>query len=246
MATPTNRTQLKEYALRKLGHPVIQINVDDSQLEDRMDEALQYYAQFHFDATERTYLKHQVDATDIANGYITIDEDIIAVNRVFSISSDSTASIFNVKYQFMLNEVTNLNRMELTHYHMTKQHLNMLQAMLSGEKPLRFNRHTDRIYLDIDWDGELTSGDYLVFEVYTKLDPDTYTDVYDDMYLKKYVTVLFKEQWALNLIKFGNLQLPGGVVYNGQEMYQQAQEEKQRLEEEMRTTWEEPIFAEIG
>ena len=247
MAIPSTRAELKEYALRKLGKPVIEINIDDDQMEDRIDEALKYYQDYHFDGTERTWLKHQVTADDKTNEYITItDSNTIGIVNIFDIGdATSTNNLFNVRYQIALNDLYDLSRYDLVPYFMNFMNIRFIEEMLIGKQPLRYNRHQNRLYIDMDW-GKVTTDDYMIAEVYKILNPETYTDVYGDRWLSRYVTALFKVQWGSNLSKFVGMQLPGGVQFNGEQILQQGIEEKNHLEEEMITSFSLPVMDMTG
>lgn len=242
MATVTNKDQFKDYCLRKLGHPVIRINVDDDQVDDRVDEALDFWRQFHYDAVQRTYLKHQITGTDITNRYVPISDDVRGIIRIFTPSGmwSSTGNIFNLNYQLRLNDLWDLSSSSYSYYGITMMHLRALDMMFVGEAPIRFNRHSDRLYIDMDWETKLEEGGYLIAEADVHLDPATYPDVWTDKMLQKYATALIKQQWASNLKKYGGVQLPGGVVLNGPEMYAEATTEVKELEEEMRLVYEQP------
>ena len=247
MATPSSRATMKEYCLRRLGKPVIEINIDDDQMDDRIDEALMYYGDYHFDGTERTFLKHVVTETDKTNEYITItDSNTIGVINIFDIGdATSTNNLFNVRYQIALNDLYDLSRYDLVPYFMNFQNIRFIEEMLVGKQPLRYNRHQNRLHIDMDW-GKVTAGDYIIAEAYNILDPETYTDVYGDRWLHKYVTALFQVQWGRNLTKFVGMQLPGGVQFNGEQILQQGLEEKQRLEEEMISSYSLPVHDMTG
>ena len=336
MANPASREQLKQYALRILGKPVIEINVDDDQLEDRLDEALQYFAQYHYDGVERTYLKYQVTQADVdrmttdvepqtssktaskvtntftgdgttsaftlgtaadnaaaltvtldgvantaftvsgttltmtegavPNGvaievtiqntvstpwqeqpnYIICPEPVLAVNRIFPLSNRGNQNLFDIRYQLRLNDLYDFSSTSIIHYDMVLRHLDFLDHILVGEKPTRFNQYNNRLYIDMDWKNDISVGEYLVIECYRKLDPETMTDVYNDIYLKRYVTALFKRQWGANLSKFNGVTMLGGVTLNGQQIFQEAQEDIRKLEEEIRGTYETPVTYMIG
>ena len=234
MAPPTSRQELIDYCLRELGHPVIEINLDPDQIEDRVDWALQKFRNFHFDGTERMFVKHEVTQTDIDNEWIPMDEKIIAVVRVFPHhTSQVTNNIFNIRYQISLNDFYDISSIDLSYYDSSKRHINLLDELLVGEQSIRFNRHTDRIYIDADWEERFAVGDILLFEVHMIVDPEEYNDVYNDEFLKKYLTALLKKQWGNNLKKFSGVQLPGGVELNGSEIYNEAVEEIKELEEEL-------------
>lgn len=242
MAKVTSREQLRDYCLRNLGHPVIEINVDEDQIEDRIDDAFQFYREYHYDAVESVYLKHQMTANNISNQYIELNDNIVGVTRVLPFSNRSTGvNIFDVRYQILINDLYSLMSTDLIYYSMVKTHLELINQLLVGQKPIRFNRHMNRMYLDMDWAADVVAGDYIIVECFRILDPNTYTDVYDDMFLKKYCTALFKRQWGTNLKKFSGMQLPGGVVLNGDTIYQEAIDEIKAIEDDMQSRFELPV-----
>ena len=209
-----SRQQLIDYCLRRLGAPVIEVNIDDDQIEDRIDDALQFYQEYHSDATMRMYVKHQITAADIANKYITVTDNILYIKRILPLSNRSSSiNMFDVKYQLHLNDIYDLSYIgDLVHYEMVQQYIAMLDMSLNGlETVSRFNRHMNRIYLDIDWEADVLEDDYIVLECMLVVDPTEFTDAYNDMFLKQYATQLIKQQWGANLIKFEGMQLPGGV-----------------------------------
>tara|TARA_B100001939_G_scaffold338625_1_gene344422 strand:- start:12 stop:818 length:807 start_codon:yes stop_codon:yes gene_type:complete len=260
MATPATREQLKQYALRTLGKPVIEINVDDAQLEDRLDEALQYFAQYHYDGVERVYLKYKYTAADKtrltsntsstatknsestsyeeANNYLIVPEGVLAINRIFNLSDKHNLNLFDVRYQLRLNDLYDFSSTSVINYDVVLRHLDFLDHILVGEKPLRFNQHDNRLYIDMDWTNDLETDEWIVIECYRKLDPNSYTDVWNDIYLKRYTTALFKKQWGANLSKFGGVAMVGGVTLNGQQIYSEALQDLEKLETEIRTTYE--------
>lgn len=233
MAQPTTRTEFTEWCLRKLGKPVIEINVDQDQAQDRIDEALSYYWDYHFDGTERTFFKHQITASDITNQYITVPESIIGVINLFPVGSSITAStgMFNVQYQFVLNNMTDLTSYNLTHYYMTMQHIEFMQEILVGKPMIRYNKHVNKLFIDSSID-HWSVGNYIIIEAYDIIDPDEYADVWSERWLQNYAAVLVREQWGLNLTKFTNMQLVGGVSFNGDQILQEARAEREKMEEE--------------
>ncbi len=246
MATPTTKAELKEYCLRRLGKPVIEINIDDDQMDDRIDEAILFYQDYHFDGTLKTFLKHQVTETDKTNEYITVGNDYIGIINIFDIGdATSTNNLFNVRYQIALNDLYDLSRYDLVPYFMNFQNIRFIEEMLVGKQPLRYNRHQNRLHIDMDW-GKVTTDDYIIAEGYQKINPDTYTDVYNDRWLQRYVTCLFKVQWGSNLTKFTGMQLPGGVQFNGEQILQQGLDEKQKLEDEMISSYSLPVHDMTG
>jgi len=239
--SPASREQLKDFCLRQLGFPVIDINVDDDQVEDCISLALQYFQDFHFDGVERWYLKHQITAEDKANGYITITENIIGVNRIFPVSSsNATVNMFDLRYQLRLHELYDFTSTSFVPYVLTMQHLRTLDMLFSGETPIRYNRHSNKLYIDWDWENDIDVGEYIVVESYIIIDPDTYTDVYNDRMLKKLATSYIKKQWGNNLKKFNGMQLPGGITLSGQQMYEEAMTEIKEIEDTIRLTFEAP------
>jgi hypothetical protein len=249
MAIPTSRQTLIDYCLRKLGAPVIEINVDDDQVSDRVDEALQFYQEYHSDAVIRTYLKHQITATDVTNKYVDIPDRLLFVSRIFPMTNNSSSSsgMWSARYQMHLNDVYDLQYAgALVNYEMTRQFLEMLDMQLNGVPPVRFNRHMNRLFIDVDFGRTIIEGDYIMIDAYTTIDPDTYTDIYNDIFLKKYTTALIKRQWGANLIKFEGIQLPGGVTMNGRQIWDDANAEIEKLEEEMELKYEKPVDFFVG
>lgn len=328
MATPTTRKEFKEYCLRKLGKPVIEINVDDDQIDDRIDEALKYYWDYHFDGSERLYYKYLIQDGDrrdavkeitVVNGgsgysnsdtvvitrdpsdstgtgasasivtdssgtivsvtmtahgenytmdptisvttsggsgaslrgykggYVKLPENIMGVTGIFPIGDPSLSAndIFNIRYQIALNDLYTLTSVQLAPYYMAMEHLALIQQLLVGQQPIRFNRHTDRIYIDTDW-GKLPTGRYVLFECYRVIDPDEYTDAWGDRWLAKYATALIKKQWGVHLTKFTGMTLPGGVQFNGEKIYNDAEAEIEKLEAEMINTYSLPVLDMYG
>ena len=306
MAIPNSRGTLKEYCLRNLGKPVIDINVDDDQVEDRIDEALQYFSQYHYDGVERMYLKYKVTADDVTRmranintftatdkgsvqdnieleegtsttgdttgdllledgfkvldetstgatttwteteNYLVVPSSIISVINVFPFSDRSNLNMFDVKYQLRLNDLYDFSSTSIVHYELTMRHLDFLDHILVGEKPYRFNQHMNRLYIDMDWQEAVDADEFMIIECYRKLDPTKFTDIYDDLYLKRYATSLIKRQWGQNLSKFSGTAMLGGVTLNGPELFSSALAEQQKLEEEIRTTYEEPAHMQQG
>ena len=241
MGVAASREQLKDWCLRQLGHPVIEINVDDDQVDDRIDEAFQYFQDFHFDGVERWYLKHQITQENKDNGWIPITENIIGVTRIFSIgSTNASINMFDLRYQLRLHELYDFTSTSYVNYALTMQHIRTLDMLFSGEQPIRFNRHTDKLYIDMNWDSGLDVGEYVVIEGYIIVDPTAYSDVYNDRMLKRLATALIKKQWGNNMKKFNGMQLPGGITMNGQQIYEEADAEIKEIEELIRLTYEEP------
>jgi hypothetical protein len=321
-----SRQDLQDYALRRLGHPVIEINVDEGQLSDRVDDALQFFQEYHFDGVEKTFVKHQIvgsklkltanlatnftegeiitggtsgataivdsaDSTgqfivieqvksgtfqasetvtgaesgytatlgatdhytkgDIENGYIPITDQILGITRMFNFggaarNNTKDGELFDLMYQFRMNDLYNLMGADMIYYTVVQSHLTTLEKLLTGDRQIRFNRKTNKLHVDTDWDRTFNVGDYIVAEAYAIVDPATYAEVYDDMFLKKYVTALFKRQWGENLKKFQGIQMPGGVTLNGEGIYQEAVQEIQQIEQEMQLKYELPPSFMIG
>ena len=299
MAIPNTRANLKEYCLRSLGKPVIDINVDEDQVEDRIDEALQYFAQYHTDGVERMYLKYKVTADDITRltnnkkfnadekgtvaenielesgtntqeegkgdliaesgsailtedstivrtayeetqNYLIVPDSIISVINVFPLSDRANLNMFDVRYQLRLNDLYDFSSTSIVHYEMTMRHLDFLDHILVGEKPLRFNQLSNRLYIDMDWNEDIDADEYLIIECYRKLDPTSHSNIFDDIFLKRYTTALIKRQWGQNLSKFSGTAMLGGVTLNGPELFSTAIQEQRQLEDEIRSNYEEP------
>ena len=205
MAKPNSRSTLIDYCMRALGAPVVEINVDDDQVEDRIDEALQFYQHYHADAIEKVYLKHQLTAIDISNGYIPIPDLVTDVVRIFPLREKNTGdSMFDVKYQMHLNDIFSLGYMgSLVDYEMTQQWLSLVDMLVdSDDKHVSFDRHKNQLRIDMDWSVEVQVDDYIIVECYRIIDPATFTDIYNDYFLKRYATALIKMQWGINLSKF--------------------------------------------
>jgi|TARA_Y100000310_G_scaffold324775_1_gene387089 hypothetical protein len=245
MGRPQSREDLKQYALRKLGAPVVDINVDDSQLEDRLDEAIQFFGEYHFDGIERVYLKHEVTQDDIDNEYFPVSDSVASVVRLFHFNQ-GTINMFDVRYQSALNDFYSFSSQSFIEFDIYKRHITMISKMLQPERSIRFNRTMNRVYVDMKWDNEVEVGDFILAETWNVLDPNTYTEIYDNILLKKYVTAQFKQQWGMNLMKFTGVQLPGGMEFNGRQLYDDGTEEINKLEEEVLDKYEEPPAFTVG
>ncbi len=299
MARPNTRATFKEYCLRNLGKPVIDINVDEDQVEDRIDEAIQYFSQYHTDGVERMYLKYKVTADDkvrlrknndftvfeegtyadnieLESGtntdlegagdllgedgkaihlessnlvstkyeenqnYLVIPDSVLSVINIFPLSDRANLNMFDVRYQLRLNDLYDFSSTSIVHYELTMRHLDFLDHILVGEKPIRFNTLSNRLYIDMDWAEDIDADEYLIIECYRQLDPTQHTRMFDDIMLKRYATALIKRQWGQNLSKFNGTAMLGGVTLNGPELFSTAISEQQKLEEEIRLNFEEP------
>ena len=247
MAIPTSRDEFKEYCLRKLGKPVLEINVDDDQIDDRVDESLKYYYDYHFDGSEKIYYKHLITEQDKVNKYITLPENIIGAVRIFPIGDPVVGhqDLFNIRYQIALNDLYSLTSVSLIPYYMTMQHLALIQQIIVGQKPIRYNRHTNRLYVDMDWNVH-TGVTFLLVEAYMVVDPAVFTDAWGDRWLQEYCTAKIKYQWGTNLTKFTGLELPGGVKFNGEKILDDAKQEIDKLEQEMISSYSLPVMDMIG
>jgi hypothetical protein len=233
----TTRQGLIDYCLRSLGEPVVEINIDEQQIEDRVDEAIEYFRQYHFDGIEKTYLKHVITQEDIDNKYISVPDLVYGVSRVFPVASGTSTSksIFDLQYQLRLNDLYDLTSTSITYYTMTMSHLALLDMTLNGHPIYRFNRLNGKLYIDTMWQEKMEVGNYILVECYRALDPSDAPKLYGDAWLKHYTTALIKKQWATNIKKFQGMQLPGGVTIDGDKLYLEATEEIKELETEMIT-----------
>lgn len=242
MALPRSREEFKEYCLRKLGKPVIEINVDDDQIDDRIDESLKYYWDYHFDGSDKVYYRHKITEADKVNKYLTLPDNIIGAVSVFPIGAPTISSndLFNIQYQIALNDLYTLTSVSMVPYYMTMEHLSLIEEILVGKQQIRYTRHKNRLYVDMDWD-KMTSTTYLLVEAYEVIDPDIYTEVWSDRWLQNYVSAKIKYQWGSNLTKFIGMTMPGGVQFNGERILSDADREIEKMETEMIVSYSLPV-----
>ncbi len=281
MSKPASRQDLIDYCLRRLGAPVLEINLADDQIDDLVDDALQYFQERHFDGVERMYLKYQLTQADIDRGsaektggvglvtttgtstnisglgtitsnfyetsnFIQVPDSVIGIEKVFKFDTSSISQgMFSIKYQLFLNDLYYFNSVDLLQYSMVKSYLEDIDFLLSTDKQIRFNKRQNRMYLDIDW-GAQQLGNFLIIDCYRILDPNTFTNVYNDSFLKKYLTATMKRQWGQNLIKFRGVKLPGGIELNGRELYEDAERELADIKQRMALDYELPPYDFIG
>jgi hypothetical protein len=252
MPAVTNRATFKDYCLRRLGFPVIEINLDDDQIDDRIDDALQYWQDYHFDGLQKIYYIKRVDTTDISQKYIDLSDvkdsgnnamEIVGISRIFPVTdSQANINMFDLRYQLRLNELYDFTSASYVNYTLTQQHLRSLELMFTGEVPIRFQRHTQRLYIDWAWgETEAPAGTVVVAEAYANINPEVYNKVWNDRWLKEYATALIKRTWGNNLKKFSGLQLPGGVTLNGDKIFEEAVAEIEKLEAEMQVEYGSPL-----
>ena len=180
------------------------------------------------------------------NGFIPMPSSIVSVVNIFPFDDNATNNMFDIRYQLRLNDLYDFSSTSIIHYQMTMQHLDFLSHILVGEKPLRFNQHQNRLYIDMDWSNDISAGEFLIIECYRKIDPASYSDIFDDIHLKRYATALIKRQWGANLSKFNGVAMLGGVTMNGETIYSQAQEEIEKLEELISITNSPPMMFGMG
>ena len=278
MAVPTSRGQLINFGLRKLGYPVLEINLDTDQIHDALDDTIQLYQERHYNGIERMFLKYKITQDDIDRGtakgtdgvgivtttgiqtsnvtvsnnfyessnFLAVPDHVIGVNKIFKFDTSSiSGGMFSIKYQLFLNDIYYFNSVNLLQYAMTKSYLEDIDFLLTTDKQIRFNQRQDRLYLDIDW-GAQQLDDYIVIDCFRALDPDTFTQVYNDPFVKLYLTALIKRQWGQNLIKFRGVKLPGGIEMNGREIYDDANRELDDLKQRMARDFETPPLDMIG
>ena len=251
MATITNRKDFTDYCLRRLGFPVIEINVDRDQVSDRIDDALQYWQDYHFDGLQKVYYIKGIQQTDITQKYLDLSNakdadnnvmEIVGITRIFPITdSQASVNMFDLRYQLRLNELYDFTSASYVNYTLTQQHLRSLELMFTGEVPIRFQRHMQRLYIDWSWGHDVYVGNTVIAEAYAVINPDVYTRVWNDRWIKEYATALIKRTWGNNLSKFAGLQLPGGVTLDGKTIYTEAVEEIERLEKEMEMNYGSPL-----
>jgi hypothetical protein len=247
MAKITSREKFKEYILRRLGSPVIDINVDDEQIEDRIDDALLKYRDYHFDGMQHVYYPYQLTQTDINNQYITLPEDFVGVTRIFDINDSFGAmNLFNIRYQLHLNELFNISSVSVTPYVVAMRHIEFLEEVFVGKKPIRYNRNTDRLYIDMAWDDDTVAGQFIMIDGYREVNPEENPDVWDEPWLRQYATQLVKRQWGEHLKLYEGMNLPGGITFNGQKIWDEANEEIQKLEDTVINDYSLPVTDMIG
>ena len=281
MAKPSTRQELIDYCFRKLGAPVLEINVDDDQADDLVDDALQLFGERHFDGIERMYLKYELTQEDIDRGtaantegvgivtttgnstnvsglgtvtsnfyetsnFIQVPDAVVGIDRIFKFDTSSiSGGMFSIKYQLFLNDLYYFNSVNLLQYSMTKRYLEDIDFLLTTDKQIRFNKRQNRLYLDIDWKAQ-DAGTFLVIQCDRILDPDNFTGVYNDSFLKLYLTSLIKRQWGQNLIKYQGVKLPGGLELNGRQIYDDAERELESIRARLVSEYELPPLDFIG
>ena len=279
MAKPSTRQELIDYSLRKLGAPVLEVNVADEQIDDLVDDTIQFFNERHFDGVERMYLKYKITQDDIDRGkgpsdpgvsgittttvsnsvglttqfnyeennnYIQVPDSVIGIEKVFKFDASSiSGGMFSIKYQLFLNDLYYFNSVELLQYSMTKTYLEDIDFLLTTDKQIRFNKRQGRMYLDIDW-GSQNAGDYLIIDCYRALDPANFSKVYNDTFVKQYLTALIKKQWGQNLIKFQGVKLPGGTELNGRQLYEDGERDLAEIMQNMTSDYEMPPLDFIG
>ena len=281
MAKPASRTQLVDYCLRKLGAPVLEINLDDDQIDDSVDDAIQLFNERHFDGVERMFLKYKITQADLDRGrakgtdgvgivtttatstniagygtttsnwyetsnFLQVPDSVVGVEKIFKFDTSTiSGGMFSIKYQLFLNDLYYFNSVELLQYAMVKSYLEDIDYLLTTDKQIRFNKRQDRLYMDIDWGAE-NPGNWLILDCYRALDPTSFTQVYNDPFLKMYLTSLIKRQWGQNLIKFRGVKLPGGIELNGREIYDDAERDIEALRSRMTSEYELPPYDFVG
>jgi hypothetical protein len=244
---PASRDEFREFCLRRLGAPLLEINVADEQVEDCIEMAFSYYYDYHYDATEKVYLARQVTQQDIDNKYLSIEDSVIGVTNILPIgNSYSTNNLFNLRYQIALNDLFAFNTGPFAPYYMALQNVALAEELFVGKQGIRFQRHSNKLYVDIAWGEKIVLGEYMLIEAYQKINPDTYTDMYNDRWLQRYCTALIKKQWGENLKKFEGISMPGGVSFNGQKIWDEAVEEIQAMESEMISSYSLPVTDMLG
>jgi len=276
MAQPSSRAELKDYCLKQLGKPVLEINVDDDQIDNLIDDAIQYYHERHFDGIDRVFLKHKLtpatkttlsqpgpvgsattSPTVVGAGltsltyvegvnYLPLPDSIIGVNNILKINSSTISDgLFNIKYQIFLNDVYYYGALDLLNYAMVKRYLEDLDFLLNPHAQIRFNKKNHKLYLDIDW-SQVGENEYVIIDCYRIVDPSDAPKLYNDWWLKKYLTALIKKQWGQNMIKFNGVLLPGGVQLNGRQIYDDGVAEVEKLEQQLKDEYELPPLDLIG
>ena len=270
MASPSSKAELITYAKRQLGEPVLQVNVDDEQVNNVIDDTFQFFQENCYNGMERCYLYHEITADDKtrlkatvttskvegavttnwneATNYIPIPSHVVGIHKVFGMVGNSIRSnLFGIEYRMFLNDLYAFGSLDILNYFMTKQYLETLDMVLNNGsfQQFRYTQRRDRLYLDIDKDF-LQEGQNLLIEAHRMIDPNDATEMYNDLFVKRYATSLLKKQWGQNLIKYNNVQLPGGVTLNGRELYTDALAEIEKIEGEVLSKYAIPPMDMIG
>lgn len=231
----TNREELKQYALRALGHPLVEIDITEEQMDDRVDEAIAFFQEYYFDGVQKMYLKHQLTATDLTNQFITIPDHVWGIIRIFPManSMQSDLNIFDLQYQLRMNDLRDLTSTSMVYYQQVMSHLALIDNLLTKGKQVRWNRNTDKLYIDANWAASFVEGVWILIECYSALDPNQSPKFWNNRLFKEYVTAMFKKQWGAPLKKYSNITLPGGLTVSGQELYDEAVSEMKEIEEDI-------------
>ncbi len=246
MSIPATRADFKLYCLRKLGYEVLKMHVSDNQVEDRIDEAINYWQDFNSNAIERQFYKYTIQGQDVTNQYITLPNNIIGAISVYPpADAFNVTNIFNIRYQIALNDLYTLTSVSMAPYYMAFQHIALVEELLVGVKPVRFNKISNRLYIDADF-NVWGAGSVLLIDCYQVIDPAVYPRMWGDRMLMRYATALIKRQQGENLQRYGNMQMPGGIYFNGIAIYEQAMAEITTIEKDMRDAYEVPPLPEIG
>ena len=266
MESPNSRADLITYGKRQLGEPVLQVNIDDEQVNNVIDDTIQFFQENCYNGMERAYLFHEITADDKTRfaasvttssgttdwkettNYIPVPDHVVGITRVFGLVSNSIRSnLFGVEYQLFLNDLYAFGSLDILNYYMNKQYLETLDMVLNNGsfQQFRYTMRRDRLYMDLDKDF-LKEGSNILIECHRLIDPTDATEMYNDMFVKKYATALMKKQWGQNLIKYNNVQLPGGITLNGRELYTDALAEIEKIESEVLSKYAIPPMDMIG
>jgi hypothetical protein len=246
MASPSSRATLADFCLRRLGAPVLEINVDPDQIEDCIDDCIQLFQEYHSDGTYRTFLQHLITEEDVINTYVPISSGVHYIKQILPYNTSSLsagAGMFSVKYQIAMSDLGNGGAFfgDLQYYEQLGQYLNTMDMILTGVPITEYQRIGNRLHIFGEWwDNELDVGDYIVYEAYITFDPDDHVSLYNNIFIKNYTTALIKQRWGQNMSKFDNMTLPGGVVINGSKIMAEADQAIETLEQKLRIEYETP------
>ena len=227
----TNKEELAAFALRALGEPLVEVDITDEQKADLIDEAIEFFRDHYFDGIEKMYLKHQITAQNIADGYILLPDLIFGVTGIWSAGTLTSTNIFDVQYQLRMNDLRDLTSTSLIYYNQVMSHIALIDQMLNTSKMFRYNKLNNKLYIDQNWTAKAIEGNYYIVECYRALDPVEVPKLLDNRLMKKYVTALFKRQWGQNISKYTGITLPGGITIDGASIYQQGKDEQDEVED---------------
>lgn len=254
---PHDKPSLIQWCLRSLGNGAIQIEVTPDQLDDRIDEAIDYFVEFHMDGVNKRYVSMQVTSQDQTQGYFQMAANVVGVSSIFILSTETIQSastqsfnMFDLNYQIRLNELYDFTSADYVYFELANEHIRTLEMLFIGYVPIRYNRYDNKLFCDMDWYGDVIAGSYIIAECYCLLDNPANgtpaTTYWDDIALRELARALIYQQWAQNLSKYAGTPLPGGITVDAKRMLEDATAQVDAAKERMRDLWQAPAQWLIG